>query len=66
LFHLFKITQSLFFGGGGGGGGGGGALKKCFLGLRQTALLSAEGKNHILLVNMLVKKYLLVFQKMLC
>jgi hypothetical protein len=27
------------------GGRGGGGVKKCFLGLRQTALLSAEGKN---------------------
>jgi hypothetical protein len=28
-----------------GGRGGEGRVKKCFLGLRQTALLSAEGKN---------------------
>jgi hypothetical protein len=27
------------------GRGGGGGVKKCFLSLRQTALLSAEGKN---------------------
>jgi hypothetical protein len=27
------------------GPGGGGGVKKSFLGLRQTALLSAEGKN---------------------
>jgi hypothetical protein len=28
-------------------GGREGGVKKCFLGLRQTALLSAEGKNKI-------------------
>jgi hypothetical protein len=27
-------------------GVGGGADKKCFLGLRQTALVSAEGKKN--------------------
>jgi hypothetical protein len=26
--------------------GGGGLVKKCFLSLRQTALLSAEGKKN--------------------
>jgi hypothetical protein len=31
--------------GGEGGEGRGGRVKKCFLSLRQTALLSAEGKN---------------------
>jgi hypothetical protein len=29
----------------GGEGRGRGGVKKCFLGLRQTALLSAEGKH---------------------
>jgi hypothetical protein len=31
----------------GGREGGRGGVKKCFLGLRRTALLSAEGKNII-------------------
>jgi hypothetical protein len=30
-----------------GGGGAGGGVKKCFLGLRRTALLSAEGKKKV-------------------
>jgi hypothetical protein len=30
-----------------GGGGAAGGVKKCFLGLRRTALLSAEGKKLI-------------------
>jgi hypothetical protein len=33
------------------GGRGGGGVKKCFLSLRQTALLSAEGKNLTSLAN---------------
>jgi hypothetical protein len=37
------------------GGRGGRGVKKCFLGLRQTALLSAEGKNDFLGKNILDK-----------
>jgi hypothetical protein len=31
-----------------------GGVKKCFLGLRQTALLSAEGKKHIYLSQLAI------------
>jgi hypothetical protein len=31
-------------------GWGGGGVKKCFLSLRRTALLSAEGKNSVWIV----------------
>jgi hypothetical protein len=35
-------------------GGAGGGVKKCFLGLWQTALLSAEGKNILHLLSQLL------------
>jgi hypothetical protein len=44
------------------GGREGGRVKKCFLGLRQTALLSAEGKYHDELGNVFKKGYLILFR----
>jgi hypothetical protein len=35
----------------GGRGGRGGWVKKCFLSLWQTALLSAEGKKQVYVIN---------------